>query len=74
MKMMIYNVFGRHLGVERKDERWLVYRVDLTEGKSSRLYDAVIPDSLSEAEILGWLEDIFHEAANAINPEVKKIH
>ncbi|QTF08384.1 hypothetical protein HC231_11040 [Brenneria izadpanahii] len=71
--MMIYDVFGRHIGVERKDERWLVYRVDLTERKSSRLYDVIIPDDLSEAEILGWLDDIFHEAANARHPEVRRI-
>jgi hypothetical protein len=29
--MLIYNVFGRHIGVQRKHDRWLVFRADLTE-------------------------------------------
>ncbi|MGE0970443.1 DUF7661 family protein [Klebsiella sp. WOUb02] len=71
--MIIYDVFGRHIGVQREDGRWLVYRVDLTERKSSRLYDVIIPDDLSETEIPGWLDDIFHEAASARHPEVRRI-
>lgn len=71
--MMIYDVFGRHIGVEFKDGRWLAYRVDLTEHKFSRLYDVIIPDDLSETEIPGWLDDIYHEAATARHPEVKRI-
>lgn len=71
--MMIYDVFGRHIGVQRKNEHWLVYRVDLTERKFSRLYEVIIPDDLIEAEIPGWLDDIFHEAASARHPEVTRI-
>jgi len=29
--MLIYNVFGRYLGVKRVDDYWLVLRADLTE-------------------------------------------
>ncbi|MDJ8697399.1 hypothetical protein LD915_21255 [Salmonella enterica] len=29
--MLIYNVFGRHIGVLRVQERWLVFRADLSE-------------------------------------------
>ncbi|WP_145579630.1 hypothetical protein [Yersinia vastinensis] len=71
--MMIYDVFGRHIGVQREGGRWLVYRIDLTEQKSSRLYDVIIPDDLSETEIPGWLDDIFHEAATVRHPEVRRI-
>lgn len=71
--MMIFNVFGRHLGVKREGGRWQVYRVDLTEQKCSRLYDVIIPDDVTEEEISGWLSDIFHEAATARNPDIKRI-
>lgn len=63
--MLIYNVFGRHIGVQLKNDRWLVFRADLTERKFSRLYDIIIPDDMTESEIAGWLGDIFHEAATA---------
>lgn len=71
--MIIYDVFGRHIGVQREDGRWLVYRIDLTERKSSRLYEVIIPDDFSETEIPGWLDDIFHEAASVRHPEVRRI-
>lgn len=71
--MLIYDVFGRHIGVQREGERWLVFRADLTERKFSRLYEVIIPDDLTEAEIPGWLDDIFHEAATEKHPEVKRI-
>ena len=28
--VLIYNVFGRHIGVKREGGRWLVFRADLT--------------------------------------------
>ncbi|ENB5463153.1 hypothetical protein ABH194_005491, partial [Escherichia coli] len=48
--MLIYNVFGRHIGVKREGDHWLVFRADLTERKFSRLYDIVIPDDMTEDE------------------------
>ncbi|EEC8120395.1 hypothetical protein ACI28F_004908 [Escherichia coli] len=71
--MLIYNVFGRHIGVKREGDHWLVFRADLTERKFSRLYDIVIPDDMTEDEIPGWLSDIFHEAATERHPDVKRI-
>ena len=53
--MLIYNVFGRHIGVQRKNDRWLVFRADLTERKFSRLYDIAILDDMAEGEIAGWV-------------------
>lgn len=60
--MLIYNVFGRHIVVQRKNDRWRVFRADLTERKFSRLYDITIPDDMTEGEIASWLGDISHEA------------
>ncbi|VED53769.1 Uncharacterised protein [Raoultella terrigena] len=71
--MLIYDVFGRHIGVQREGERWLIFRADLTERKFSRLYEVIIPDDLTETEIPGWLDDIFHEAATEKYPEVRRI-
>ncbi|HDG1684749.1 TPA: hypothetical protein PFE28_000671 [Kluyvera cryocrescens] len=71
--MLIYDVFGRHIGVQREDERWQVFRVDLTEQKYSRLHSVIIPDDLTEAEIPGWLDDIYHEAATDKHPNVTRI-
>lgn len=71
--MLIYDVFGRHIGVQRQHDRWLVFRVDMSEQKFSRLYDVIIPDDLTETEIVGWLDDIFHEAATAKHPDVTRI-
>lgn len=71
--MLIYNVFGRYLGVKRVAESWQVFRVDRNEGKHSRLYNIIIPDELSEAEIPGWLGDIFHETASEQHPDVTRV-
>ncbi|MDU1516802.1 MAG: hypothetical protein E6856_07500 [Klebsiella michiganensis] len=71
--MLIYNVFGRHIGVQRQGERWQLFRVDLNEGKFSPLAGFIIPDDLTEAEIPGWLGDIFHEAASPRHPDVRLV-
>lgn len=66
--MLIYNVFGRCIGVKRVENSWQVFRADMTERKFSRLYDIVIPDEMTDAEIAGWLGDIFHEAPAHVTP------
>lgn len=71
--MLIYNVFGRHIGVKREHGRWLVFRIDLSERKYSLLKDITIPDELTETELPGWLDDIYHEEATENNPSVKRI-
>lgn len=68
--MLIYNVFGRYIGVKRVGDGWHVFRVDRNEGKHSRLYNIIVPSELSETEIPGWLGDIFHEAATEQHPDV----
>ncbi|WP_457851925.1 DUF7661 family protein, partial [Klebsiella grimontii] len=47
--------------------------VDLNEGKFSPLAGVIIPDDLTEAEIPGWLGDIFHEAASPRHPDVRLV-
>ncbi|MCI1027631.1 DUF7661 family protein [Pantoea dispersa] len=71
--MLIYDVFGRHIGVLRKEDGWQVFRADVTERKFSRMFDIAIPDDMPEDEIADWLGDIFHEAATEHHPDVKRI-
>nr|WP_047607106.1 hypothetical protein [Rahnella aquatilis] len=49
--MLIYNVFGRFLGVKKTPDGWQVFRADMAERKFSRLYDVIIPDDMTEGEI-----------------------
>ncbi|EIC86218.1 hypothetical protein [Serratia sp. M24T3] len=71
--MMIFNVFGRYLGVKRVEQSWQVFRVDMSERKYSRLYEIIIPEDLEEYEIAGWLGDIYHEAASPQHPDVWRV-
>ncbi|WP_414148486.1 hypothetical protein ACMGGR_06980 [Erwinia sp. BNK-24-b] len=71
--MMIFNVFGRTMGIKAINSGWALYRVDLNENKFSRLYDYSVPADLSSDELVQWLDDIFHEAATAKNPVVKRL-
>lgn len=71
--MMIFNVFGRHIGVRRENNLWLVFRADISERKFSRLYEIAIPDDLTEDELPGWLGDIYHESATERYPDVMRV-
>ncbi|HEJ7038765.1 TPA: DUF7661 family protein [Serratia liquefaciens] len=71
--MMIFNVFGRLLGVKRAGGQWQLFRVTLPERKYARGYDIVLPDELTESEIAGYLGDIYHEAATERHPDVVRI-
>lgn len=71
--MLIFDVFGRYIGVKRENNRWLTFRVDMTERKFSRIYEIAIPDEMTEAELSGWLGDIFHEAASDRHPDVIRV-
>ncbi|CAI0884390.1 DUF7661 family protein [Serratia ficaria] len=71
--MMIFNVFGRLMGVKRVGEAWLLFNVTLPERKYARCYDIVLPWELNEEEIAGYLADIYHEAATPQRPEVFRI-
>ena len=54
------SVFGRMYEVERYERGWRVYLMG-QEGRKRFLPDIVIPSSVSEEKISGYLEDIFHE-------------
>ncbi|MBU9824382.1 hypothetical protein FS594_09845 [Rahnella aquatilis] len=71
--MMVFNVFGRTIGVKAAESGWKLYRVDLTENKHSPLRGYVIPPDVELNDLTQWLDDIFHEMATAENSEVKRL-
>ena len=59
---MRFDIYGRYqLEVVRKDERWIMYRLDF--GKRRLTYDFVIPASLRPDELATYLDDMLHELA-----------
>lgn len=68
-----FNVFGKKMVIERKGDSWLLFN-DADVGIRSRIYDAVIPSGLSEAELTGYLADIYHEHAREDAPKVVRLN
>lgn len=67
-----YDVFGTTMRINRVAGQWLLYRVS-EDGKSMRINDVAIPDELREAELMGYLDDIFHEYATEAKDRVVKL-
>ncbi|MCL1043399.1 hypothetical protein L2712_17345 [Shewanella marisflavi] len=67
--MIRVNVFGRSMSVRRVGEEWQLFSESQT-GMRSRVYDVVIPPELTEDQLLGYQDDIYHEQASAQHPKV----
>ena len=59
--------------LERKEGGWRIYLMG-QEGKKRFLPDMVIPSSVSEEKVSGYLEDIFHEQKAFMTAKQKKGH
>ena len=66
-----FDVFGREIAVERMGGGWRPLLIG-GEGKS-RPADFEIPSTVAENELLGYLDDLFHEYATAARPSVRKL-
>ncbi|MCW8329446.1 hypothetical protein MD588_11565 [Photobacterium sp. SDRW27] len=55
-----FDVFGKLMSVQRKNEEWLLFMESDTSMRV-RIYDVAIPAELDESELAGYLADIFHE-------------
>lgn len=64
-------MFGREMSVERSARGWELYYAG-TDGKR-RPADVVIPSFVTEAELVQYLDDLFHEAATARHPAVRRL-
>ena len=59
---MRFDVYGRFkLDVVREGKQWTVYRLE--PGKRIKVRDFAIPSSLQEAEVVIFVDDIYHELA-----------
>lgn len=71
--MLVFYVFGRLMGVERAGNEWQIFSVSASYRKISRLYDIVIPSSLQDDEIIVWIDDMYHESATEMYPNVVRL-
>ncbi len=69
---MRFDVFGRDVLVERRDEKWSVFYVGL-DGKRLPADDIIIPPNTKESEIERWLADLCHEWSTQSRPSVKRL-
>jgi hypothetical protein len=70
---MKFAVFGKmDIDVVREEGQWIAYRLG-GEGKKRKLHDLKFPSSLTEAELLGYVEDVYHEWASSKYQSVKLI-
>ena len=69
---MEFDVFGRCILAVREDQRWTLFYQG-AEGKRRLVTDLVVPSSVGEDEIEGYLADLCHEWATEKHPEVWRI-
>lgn len=66
-----FDVFGREIIVDKTQNGWRAL-IAGQEGKH-RPADFQIPSNLKQEDILGYLDDLFHEYATESRPRVKQI-
>lgn len=71
MAAIRFNVFGRIVLIERKENEWRPYYPS-NDGKR-RPASFVIPSFIEDRELEQYLGDIFHESASPNNPEVVRL-
>lgn len=64
-----FNVFGTLMSVHRQQGEWLLF-IESGTGMRRRVYDVIIPSELSSEQLLGYLDDIFHEHSSDKHPSV----
>jgi len=65
------DVFGTRMFVEREQGVWRTYLIG-SDGKRSPVNIAV-PESMPEAELVQYFDDIYHEAATPKRPAVVRL-
>jgi len=55
------------------DKGWTLF--DLSrEGKRRRVYDIIVPSFITDSELENYLADLYHEAATAEHPDVRRLN
>lgn len=65
------DVFGRRMLVVRHEGAWRTFLLG-ADGKRS-LVDIAIPETISEAGLVQYFDDIYHEAATPQHPAVVRL-
>ena len=65
------DVFGKRMLVERYEGSWRTFLLG-SDGKRS-LVNISIPGTISEAELVQYFDDIYHEAATPQRPAVVRL-
>ena len=65
------DVFGKCLLVERSEGTWRTYLLG-AEGKRSPV-NVAIPESVTEAELAQYFDDLYHESATPQRPTVVRL-
>lgn len=71
-KPMRVDVFGRMAHLVRTEEGWRLFLLG-NESKKRLVQEFAAPPSMSEAEVLDYLDDLYHEWASESHPRVMKI-
>ena len=72
MKTLKFDVFGRDILVVEKDGGWEAFYLG-NEGKRRVAKDIVVPSSITESEMIQYLDDLCHEWATDRNNSVKRV-
>jgi hypothetical protein len=67
--MFRFDVFGRTVGIIRKDDRWEAMYLGL-DGKHRPAPGIIIPPSVPASGLGRFLADLFHESARPERPDV----
>ncbi len=66
---MKFSVFGRKMEIRQTDRKWEVYLLG-TDGKKRKANDIVIPSTVTQDQLTGYLDDLLHEWATQKNDKV----
>lgn len=67
---IVFNVFGRKMSVQRKNNAWLLFAESDTSLRA-RIYDVVIPPELPQEDLPKFLADMYHENATKRHDRVE---
>lgn len=67
-----FDVFGKRMFIERSGNRWLLF-IDSGSGMRVMADDVIILPDLTEDELAGFLDDIYHEHATESHPSVERL-
>jgi len=66
------DVFGRRVRAARSDQGWQIFYLS-ADGKRRPADDIMVPDFVTESELINFIADLCHEWATEKFPEVRRI-